>query len=151
MVFGMKFDSVEVVIRGRGHAEGVFWIAPVLAHLPVVTSDWGFSPSSTSGIHRGDHRIDIGCHALAARVGHIARVVAVPVGASADGASVFHGVTLSRLELRVGEEHHHAVAASSGPTTAASTCKFGALVGADDRAVRFENLDGVAMLRVDFQ
>ena len=88
---------------------------------------------------------------MAARVGDIARVVSVPVGAAADGAAVFHGVALARLQLRVGEEHHHAVAATRPWPTAAATCKLGALVGADDRAVRLEDLDGITGLGVDFQ
>ena len=88
---------------------------------------------------------------MAACVGDSTCVVAVPFVAATDGSAVFDNVALSRLELRVGEEHDHAVAAATGPTAAAATREFWTLVGADDRAVRFEDLDGVAVLRVDFQ
>ena len=106
-----------------------------------------FLPSSTTCAYGGVHRIDVHVGALAARVGHVARVVAVPVGAAADGAAVFHGVRLSRLQLRVGEEHHHIVA----PTAATAASEGRTLVGANHGAVRFQDLDGVAGLRVDFQ
>ncbi len=104
-------------------------------------------PSPTAGTHRSNHRVDIDIGTLSARVGDVAGVVAVPVGAAANGAAVFHGITLSCLELRVGEEHDHAVA----PATATAASKVRALVGADDRAVRLEHLYGIPRLRVDFQ
>ena len=72
----------------------------------------------------------------------------MPIGTAADSAAVFYGVALTRLELRISEEHDHAVAASWTATT--STSELWALVGTDDRAVRLKDLDGVAGLRVDF-
>ena len=92
-------------------------------------------PSAASRTHRGHHRVDVDRDGLAAAVGDVAGVVAVPVGAAADGAVVFHGVALARLQLRVGEEHHQAAAAATGPTAATAAGVGGALVGADDRAV----------------
>ena len=112
--------------------------------------DWLQLPSSASSTNRGVHRIDVDIDALTARVSDIASIVAVPFGATADGAAIFHGVALSCLELRVGEEHDHAVAATSRTATTASSEGW-TLVSADDRAVRLENLDGITMLGVDFQ
>ncbi len=106
-----------------------------------------FLPPATSSAHRCQHRIDIDIGALAARVGDVAGVVSVPVGAAADGAAVFHGVRLSRLQLRVGEEHYHIVA----PTAATAAREGRALVGANHGAVGFQDLNSVAGLRVDFQ
>ena len=102
--------------------------------------------------YRSEHGTDINRGALPARVGDIASVVAVPIGTAADGAVVFHSIALSRLQLRVGKEHDHAVATTtrSWPSSAA-TRKLWALIGADDRAVRLEYLDGIAGLCVDFQ
>ena len=84
---------------------------------------------------------------MAARVGDVPGIVAVPVGAAADGAAVFHGVALSCLKLRVGEEHDHIVA----PAAATAASEGRALVGANHGTVRLEYLDGIAWLCVDFQ
>ena len=84
---------------------------------------------------------------MSTRVGDIARVVAMPFITAANGAAVFYGIALSSLQLWVGEEHDHVVA----PSAATAASKGWALVGADDRAIRLENLDGVTRLCVDFQ
>ena len=108
-------------------------------------------PSAAASTHRGDHRVDVDRGALSTRIGDVTRVIAVPVGATTDGAAVFHGVALSRLQLWVGEEHHQTAAAASGSRPTASATQRGTLVGTYHRAVRLEDLDGIARLRVDFQ
>ena len=75
---------------------------------------------------------------VASGVSDVASVIAVPVGAAADGAVVFHG-----------EEHDHGVAAT-GPA-ATSTSERGALIGANHGAVGFKDLDGIVGHSVDFQ
>ena len=111
--------------------------------------DWLQLPSSASSTNRGVHRIDVDIDALTARVSDIASIVAVPFGATADGAAIFHGVALSCLELRISEEHDQSVAATRTAATASS--EGWTLIGSNDRAVRLENLDGITMLGVDFQ
>ena len=88
---------------------------------------------------------------MTASVGDITRVIAIPIGAATDGTVVFHSVALTCLELWVGEKHDHSATATRTWPTASTTSKLRALIGADDCAVRLEDLNGIASLCIDFQ